>query len=312
MLKTKKIIGAVMAGVLALTSFSGVVPNVALDLGTSVGVSAEVSTATSGTCGENLTWELDSEGTLTISGSGEMENYHYDYYTNSYDSPFYDRSDIKKVIICDGVTSIGYAAFYYCTSLESVTIPDSVTSIGDNAFYYCTSLESVTIPDSVTSIDVFAFSSCSSLKSITIPDSVTSIGYGSFSSCSSLKSITIKNPECKISDITSTICNGYDYDKGNCYFDGTVYGYANSTAQAYAEKYGYNFEALDEDPDSTTAVPGDANGDDVLNVRDAAYIAKKAAQGKASELPLSADFNGDGKVNIRDAAAIAKHLVTHH
>ena len=145
----------------------------------------------SGTCGaegdgSNLTWTLDSEGVLTISGSGDM----YDYGLS--DAPWYGiRSRVKSAVIADGVTSIGYKAFDDCTSLTSVTIPDSVTSIGDSAFSGCTSLTSVTIPDSVTSIGDSAFSGCTSLTSVTIPDSVTSIGDWAFSYCTSLTSVTL-------------------------------------------------------------------------------------------------------------------------
>ena len=145
----------------------------------------------SGTCGaegdgSNLTWTLDREGVLTISGSGDM----YDYGLS--DAPWYGiRSRVKSAVIADGVTSIGYKAFDDCTSLTSVTIPDSVTSIGYKAFDDCTSLTSVTIPDSVTSIGDSAFSGCTSLTSVTIPDSVTSIGDSAFSGCTSLTSVTI-------------------------------------------------------------------------------------------------------------------------
>ena len=147
----------------------------------------------SGTCGaegdgSNLTWTLDSEGVLTISGSGDM----YDY--GLFDAPWYGiRSLVKSAVIADGVTSIGEKAFLYCTSLTSVTIPDSVTSIGSGAFYYCTSLTSVTIPDSVTSIGEYAFYDCTSLTSVTIPDSVTSICDNTFDGCTSLTSVTIPN-----------------------------------------------------------------------------------------------------------------------
>ena len=145
----------------------------------------------SGTCGaegdgSNLTWTLDSEGVLTISGSGDM----YDY--GLFDAPWYGiRSLVKSAVIADGVTSIGEKAFLYCTSLTSVTIPDSVTSIGSGAFYYCTSLTSVTIPGSVTSIGAEAFYNCTSLTSVTIPNSVTSIGDSAFFYCTSLTSVTI-------------------------------------------------------------------------------------------------------------------------
>ena len=142
----------------------------------------------SGTCGaegdgSNLTWTLDSEGVLTISGSGDMHGY------GSSGAPWHGR--VKSAVIAEGVTSISWCAFYDCTSLTSVTIPDSVTSIGDGAFSRCTSLTSVTIPDSVTSIDFAAFSNCTSLTSVTIPDSVTSIGERAFFECTSLTSVTI-------------------------------------------------------------------------------------------------------------------------
>ena len=86
----------------------------------------------SGTCGakgSNLTWTLDSEGVLTISGSGDMHGY------GSSDAPWYgSRSRVKSAVIAEGVTSIGESAFENCRSLTSVTIPDSVTSIGGGAF----------------------------------------------------------------------------------------------------------------------------------------------------------------------------------
>ena len=129
-----------------------------------------------------ITWTL-SDGTLTISGTGDMEG-----------APWLSQSDeIKKVVIKDGVTSIGEYAFSGCSGLTSLTIPNSVTSIGKSAFSGCSGLTSVTIPNSVTSIGYSAFSYCSGLTSLTIPNSVTSIGYSAFSSCSGLTSITIPN-----------------------------------------------------------------------------------------------------------------------
>ena len=111
----------------------------------------------------NLTWKLDADGTMTISGTGAMKD--YDYSANQ--SPVYCNSKVKKVVIEDGVTNIGERAFYDCSSLTSITIPDSVTRIGELAFSCC-GLTSITIPDSVTSIGDSAFSDCNSLKTISL------------------------------------------------------------------------------------------------------------------------------------------------
>ena len=133
----------------------------------------------SGTCGSNLTYTLDSNGVLTISGTGDMQNSSFGW----------DTSLIKSVVINDGVTNIGQGAFEGCSGLTSITIPNGVTSIGWNAFWSCFDLARVIIPNSVTNIGDWAFRSCSYLTSITIPDSVTSIGEGAFSYCTGLTEV---------------------------------------------------------------------------------------------------------------------------
>ena len=154
-----------------------------------VDLSAYADTLTTGKCGVNVTYSFDtSTGVLTISGTGDMENYNYNNYEKN---PFYKKSNIKTVIIKNGVTSIGDGTFFYCENLTSITIPDSVISIGDSAFYNCKSLTNITIPNSVTSIGERAFDGCSRLTSVTIPNSVTSIGVSAFYGCSSLTSVTI-------------------------------------------------------------------------------------------------------------------------
>ena len=174
---------------------------------------------------DGLTWTLYEDGTLTISGTGTMK----DYNSSDIPSPVCNNSKVKKIVIEDGVTSIGsYAfescwnltsitipdsvtsigksAFHACSSLSSITIPDSVTSIGDSAFFDCNRLTSITISDSVTSIGDFAFAGCSSLSSITIPDSVTSIGNGAFERCFSLTSITIPDSVTSIGKYAFSDC----------------------------------------------------------------------------------------------------------
>ena len=160
---------------------------------------------TSGKCGDNLTWTLDGDGTLTISGTGKM--WDSDYY-NDYDVPWADfLASIEKVVISKGVTSIGNEAFKWCERLTNVTIPDSITSIGNSAFYDCSSLTSVTIPDSVTSIGEWAFYGCSSLTSVTIPHGVTSIGGAAFWGCSSLTSVTIPDSVTSIGEWAFSDCS---------------------------------------------------------------------------------------------------------
>ena len=166
---------------------------------------AFADSSTSGTCGDNLTWTLDGDGTLTISGTGKM--WDSDYY-NDYDVPWADfLASIEKVVISKGVTSIGNEAFKWCERLTNVTIPDSITSIGNSAFYDCSSLTSVTIPDSVTSIGEWAFYDCCSLTSVKIPDSVTSIGGAAFWGCSSLTSVTIGNSVTSIGEWAFSDCS---------------------------------------------------------------------------------------------------------
>ena len=147
-------------------------------------VENQLVTSSSGSCGDNLTWVLDDNGTLTISGTGDMYSYNYN-------APAPWGNEIQSLVIADGVTSIGRYAFRGCSSITSVTIPDSVTSIGCDAFNGCSSLTSVTIPDSVTSIGEYAFRGCNSLACVTIPVNVTSIDDCTFYGCSSLTSVTI-------------------------------------------------------------------------------------------------------------------------
>ncbi len=197
---------AIVMAAATLTYFpNDTLQNIRLELSASADETGadETSAATwTKTESDGLTWTLDYDGKLTISGTGAMKDYDY----NNNQSPVYMNSSVKKVVIEDGVTSIGNWAFYKCTSLTTITIPDSVTSIGEAAFRGCSSLTSITIPDSVTSIGDAAFSHCSNLKSITIPDSITSIGKYAFCNCSSLTSITIPNSVTSIGESALAGC----------------------------------------------------------------------------------------------------------
>ena len=133
---------------------------VCLLVGGLVGRAEAADIVASGKCGDDLTWTLDNEGTLTISGSGEMSN-------PSWSSA---KDPIKAVVIENGVTSIGDSAFLGCSDLTSVTVPESVTSIGGYAFSGCTSLASISIPKSVTNIGADAFFNCPSMNGIWVAE----------------------------------------------------------------------------------------------------------------------------------------------
>ena len=176
----------------------------------------------SGTCGENVTWVLDQNGVLTISGTGKMADYpQIDQW------PWYkDREQIVSVVIEEGVTNIGSGAFSYFSNLTSIAIPSSVTDIGSYAFGDCSSLEEIVIPSSIAWMDHNIFWGCTSLKAINveegtinysskdgvlyegttllycpgagreeyiIPEGTTCIGYHAFGDCGGLTSVEIPN-----------------------------------------------------------------------------------------------------------------------
>ena len=146
------------------------------------------ATTASGTCGSNLTWTLDSSGTLTISGTGKMT----DFFGIS-DNPWWDEysSNIKHIQINSGVTSIGDLSFKEFSNVTSVNIPDSVVSIGSAAFSDCESLCSISIPENVSSIGSSAFGGCKNLSSITLPDGISTIERSTFINCEKLTNIKL-------------------------------------------------------------------------------------------------------------------------
>ncbi len=167
---------------------------------------------TSGTTGDCV-WEFDSEtGTITISGEGDMADY-----PGFYDMPWHRWKDnITKVIVDDGVKTVGertfpffvnierveigdsvetidLCAFYGCSSLKDISFGNSLVTIGSSAFFTCVNLESVDFPDSLNVIDKFSFYSCHKLTSIDLPKNVNSVGYGAFYSCLLLSDVQLND-----------------------------------------------------------------------------------------------------------------------
>lgn len=163
-------------------------------------------TVESGTCGENLNWMFDSEGTLTISGTGDM----YDYDLSSNKAPWLTTeimTALKSVIIKNGVTKIGEYAFFGCNNSMSIRVPDSVVSIGNYAFFGCKGLEKVIIPEGVANIGISAFHWCTGIESLEIPSSVESIGNMAFKGCTSLTDITVDSENAAYSSVDGVMLN---------------------------------------------------------------------------------------------------------
>ncbi len=174
-----------------------------------------------GTCGDNLTWSLDTEeGRLTISGTGTMYNWEYGT------SPWFEYNYyIADILLPEGLTYIGDYAFGWCSNLTSIELPSSVTSVGESAFYYCNSLSSplynsylfaylpasysgsYIIPDGIEIIGKSAFYGCENLTSITMPNSVTKVDDYAFSQCTNLTSISFSNNLKTIGNWAFNECN---------------------------------------------------------------------------------------------------------
>lgn len=211
---------------------------------------------------------------------------------------FYQCYFLRRITLPENITYIPNRAFYYCSSLAEITLPDGITSIRSDAFSGCHDLAEITIPDGATYIYDDAFGFCKNLDDVIIPASVTSIGLGAFNSCNSLDNVIILNPECEIGDHHSTISNY----SSHIYY-GTIYGYAGSTAQAYAEKYERTFIPL---------INGDADLDGELGIADVVKIMTHTTTpgGTLSEIEMiNADVyqTGDGISNM-DALAVQKKI----
>ena len=152
-----------------------------------------------GQIGKNVFWRFDSStGCLTVYGSGEMYNY-YSFKRNGYPS------NIKSVVIEEGVESVGSEVFSEQTDLQSVTIPNSVKSIGADAFYHC-GLISIDIPESVSTIGYRAFRNCAKLKTVTLRNGLKYIWDQAFAGCASLTSVTLPDTVTQIGDSVFLSC----------------------------------------------------------------------------------------------------------
>ena len=156
-----------------------------------------------GYCGNNLTWVLTNDGTITFSGTGDMRNYS----SASSTSWYAYRDQITSIELEDGITSIGNFAFYGLENVVDVTIPEGVTSIGGFAFKNCTSLETVDLPSTLKKLGESAFFGCSKLSKIVIPEGIYTIWGYTFKNCTSLKEVTLPSTLIKVDEAAFYGCS---------------------------------------------------------------------------------------------------------
>ena len=169
--------------------------------------------------GSNLTWTLDSDGVLTISGSGAISDYERGK------TPWSGLcGDIKNVIVGEGVTRVGNNAFYDCREITAVSLPDSLQSLGNAAFGWCYNLKSIELPQGLQSRGISAFYWNRAIPEITIPASVKEIGAGAFARCVAVEMIHVEKDNAVYCDI-----DGVLFDKAGT----TLVQYPAGRAGAY-------------------------------------------------------------------------------
>lgn len=145
--------------------------------------------ALGGKCGQNVTWTLDNAGTFTISGTGDMFDYRGE------NDIWWGRrkSNIRSVVVEDGVTSVAAHSFCHCDNLTSVVLADSVRSIGADAFCLCPNLSEFVMSVGVKSIGNSAFYGCPNLQT-TLFDNAEYLGSETNPFLVFVKQLTKKRP----------------------------------------------------------------------------------------------------------------------
>lgn len=258
---------------------------------TETGIASEA--ITSGTCGENATWNFDFDTkTLYIEGKGATESISDDATLKGIE---WIQPSIEKVVYGEGITEIApFSAQKINThivyneplcDITELTLPSTLTTIDDYAFAFYLNVKDVQIPYGVTTIGNNAFSDCYKIENVVLPGTVKKIGNYAFSVCDSLNSITIP---ASVTEIGEKIAKAYTIV--------AIYGYTGSTAESYAKENGYYFFPL-----SNTV--GDVNEDGVVNLMDAIALNKYLAGVISltdSQLVAANCNTADGTSNIND------------
>ena len=260
------------------------------------------NTVASGSCGEGLTWKLNGNGVLTVSGTGAMTNY-----ASTGNRPWNSKSSsITAVVVENGVTRIGNRAFSGCTGLTTVTIAAGVTAIGTQAFYNCTGLKNVNYGGASTH-----------WAQISVGSGNTPLKSAAISFAKELTGITVSAPD-KTAYLRGEPLELAGMTVTANYSDGSA-----ETVSAYAVT-GYDPDTLGAQTVTVTyegftetflvtveraVLYGDVNGDGEVNTRDRVLLTRYLAQWEDCTVdPEAADVNRDGEVNARDRVILSRYL----
>lgn len=240
-------------------------------------VPTKAITLAEGVCGTYTTWSLDEDGTLWICGIGEMDNY-----CSTADIPWYPySSNIKAVVIEEGITRVGNLAFYKCRYLKNVTIPDSVTVIGDRAFSDCYSLDGIMIPMNIKTICDNAFDSCPSLTEIFYEDSQEQ-----------WDTLSIGENACLEKAV-------HHYKVEKAILKGDTYLHCPACDGSYLS----SGEVITQHP------IGDFNWDDCVSNEDALCLLWYILFPEDYSIATYTDFTNDGRVNNSDVVYLLWHIL---
>lgn len=269
---------------------------------TETGIASEA--ITSGTCGENATWNFDFDTkTLYIEGKGATESISDDATLKGIE---WIQPSIEKVVYGEGITEIApFSAQKINThivyneplcDITELTLPSTLTTIDDYAFAFYLNVKDVQIPYGVTTIGNNAFSDCYKIENVVLPGTVKKIGNYAFSVCDSLNSITIP---ASVTEIGEKIAKAYTIV--------AIYGYTGSTAESYAKENGYYFFPL-----SNTV--GDVNEDGVVNLMDAIALNKYLAGviSLTDSQLVAANCNiadGTSNINEEDVTSLMRFVI---
>lgn len=301
-------------------SLSGFLASVTAAVLLSATVSAVSQVSASGSCGlrcgeggtDSLSWELSSDGILSVSGTGCMQSYEAEY------APWEScRKSMNCLMIGSGVKNIGGSAFAECENIRTAVISKSVASIDSYAFQQCFSLESVSFQEGLKVIDDCAFWYCRSLESIVFPKSMEKIGFNAFVYCEALREVVIQEgAECIIAENAFRGCSDLEritlpknvVSIGKDAFlgcpDAVIFGHDGTVAEDYAKVNDITFVSLDK----PSEIIGDINGDYYVDALDLDMLHDHIVGliSMSDDQISRSDTNADGIVDIKDYIMLYK------